>query len=28
MLFTVETGNPTAGDSDLIIFITYQVLEL
>jgi hypothetical protein len=28
MLFTVETGNPTAGDSDLIIFITYQVIEL
>jgi hypothetical protein len=28
MLFTVETGNPTAGDSDLIIFITYQLVEL
>jgi hypothetical protein len=28
MLFTVEDGNPTAGDSDLIIFITYQVIEL
>jgi hypothetical protein len=28
MTFSVETGNPTAGDSDLIIFITYQVIEL
>ena len=28
MEFTVESGNPTAGDSDLIIFITYQVIEL
>jgi hypothetical protein len=28
MLFTVEDGNPTAGDSDLIIYITYQIIEL
>ena len=28
MTFTVDTGNPTAGDSDLIIFITYQLVEL
>ena len=28
MEFTVKGGNPTAGDSDLIIFITYQLVEL
>jgi hypothetical protein len=28
LIFTVATGNPTAGDSDLIIFITYQLVEL
>lgn len=28
MTFTVKDGNPTAGDSDLIIFITYQLVEL
>jgi hypothetical protein len=28
LTFKVETGNPTAGDSDLIIFITYQLVEL
>lgn len=28
MTFTVEDGNPTAGDSDLIIYITYQIIEL
>jgi len=28
MNFTVNSGNPTAGDSDLIIYITYQIIEL
>ncbi len=28
MEFTVKDGNPTAGDSDLIIYITYQIIEL
>jgi hypothetical protein len=28
MTFTVEDGNPTAGDSDLIFYITYQVVQL
>jgi hypothetical protein len=28
MEFRVKDGNPTAGDSDLIIFITYQLVEL
>ena len=28
MNFTVDSGNPTAGDSDLIIYITYQIIEL
>jgi hypothetical protein len=28
LTFFVEDGNPTAGDSDLIIFITYQLVEL
>ena len=28
LTFFVQDGNPTAGDSDLIIFITYQLVEL
>jgi hypothetical protein len=28
MIFTVFNEDPTAGDSDLIIFITYQLVEL